>query len=146
MVCIEVFILGVCNTSKSESRSTSWFKCTPTRSTMNYELWSVLRIYQQSNVLTMVPGTRYLTGVLSRSLLFYVWDPIRFHQNDASTYVTVIIYCETSCRIFLKASEIWMAEKIRNLCCSLLSMLVLMRMPSLLSRITATNSNSCVFY
>jgi hypothetical protein len=32
-------------------------------------------------------------------------DPIRFHQNDVSAYVTVITYCETSRRDFLKASE-----------------------------------------
>ena len=42
----------------------------------------------------------------SKIRLFLVVDPIRFHQNDVSAYVTVTIYCETSCRIFLKASEI----------------------------------------
>ena len=36
----------------------------------------------------------------------YALDPIRFHQNDVSVYVTVIIYCEASCRNFSKTYEI----------------------------------------
>jgi hypothetical protein len=54
------------------------------------------------------PKRRYaqICPALNLVVGHYHPDPIRFHQNDVSAYVTVIIYCETSCRIFLKASEI----------------------------------------
>ena len=67
-------------------------------------------------------------------------DPIRFHQFDVSSDVIVIIYSESSCRRILKTSEIWMADKTRNLCCWLLSALFLTRMSTVCHarKITAT--------
>ena len=50
--------------------------------------------------------------------------------HDVSIHVTVIIYSESSCRRMLKTWEIWLADKTRNLCCWLLSVLSLTRMPS----------------
>jgi hypothetical protein len=57
-------------------------------------------------------------------------DPIRFHYYNVSVHVTVITCSESSCRRMLKTWEIWMADKTWNLCCWLLSVLSLTRMPS----------------
>jgi hypothetical protein len=80
---------------------------------------------------------------VSKSQTHVFWirqDPIRFHQFDVSSDVIVIIHSESSWRRILKTSEIWMADKKRNLCCWLLSALFLTRMSTVCHarKITAT--------